>query len=340
MARAIRASTSTRSSAVSCGSWAAAAATSRTGRPTPSGARLQRRLQRRPLRRSSVSRAPLPESRSHEGRRPAHRGEHDGELRHEHELAVLRRRVHDVVPDPDGRARGPELRLGRRRDGRPDRGRARNRPPLEHRLGNFWHDLYRSLVYILLPLAVVLAVLLIWQGVPQTFHGHATATTLAGRASDDRARPCRVADRDQAARDERRRLLQLELRSAVREPERLDQLPRDAVDPADPGRSGLHVRPAGPRPAPCLDGLHLDVRRVRDRHRRQPARGAARIAVLRNSGSTCPGPRAVGRQHGRQGGPLRPGGTSIWTVATSDAPTARSTAASTPRLRPEVQSRS
>ena len=47
-------------------------------------------------------------------------------------------------------------------------------------LGNFWRDLYRSIVYILLPLSIVLAVVLIWQGVPQTFHGHATATTLQG----------------------------------------------------------------------------------------------------------------------------------------------------------------
>ena len=35
-------------------------------------------------------------------------------------------------------------------------------------------------VYILLPLAVVLAVILVSQGVVQTFHGHATATTLEG----------------------------------------------------------------------------------------------------------------------------------------------------------------
>jgi potassium-transporting ATPase potassium-binding subunit len=48
------------------------------------------------------------------------------------------------------------------------------------KLGNFWLDLYRSLVYILLPLSIVLAAVLISQGVPQTFHGHATATTLQG----------------------------------------------------------------------------------------------------------------------------------------------------------------
>ncbi len=47
-------------------------------------------------------------------------------------------------------------------------------------IGNFWVDLYRSLVYVLLPLAIVVAVILMWQGVPQTFHGHATATTLQG----------------------------------------------------------------------------------------------------------------------------------------------------------------
>ena len=47
-------------------------------------------------------------------------------------------------------------------------------------LGNFWVDLYRSLVYILLPVCVVLTVVLVWQGVPQTLRGHATATTLQG----------------------------------------------------------------------------------------------------------------------------------------------------------------
>ncbi len=47
-------------------------------------------------------------------------------------------------------------------------------------LGNFWVDLYRSCTYVLLPLALILTVILISQGVPQTFSGHATATTLEG----------------------------------------------------------------------------------------------------------------------------------------------------------------
>ena len=47
-------------------------------------------------------------------------------------------------------------------------------------LGNFWVDLYRSLTYILLPLALILGLILLSQGVPQTFAGHATAKTLEG----------------------------------------------------------------------------------------------------------------------------------------------------------------
>lgn len=47
-------------------------------------------------------------------------------------------------------------------------------------IGNFWVDLTRSTLYILLPLAVVGAIVLSWQGVTQTFDGTATATTLQG----------------------------------------------------------------------------------------------------------------------------------------------------------------
>ena len=48
------------------------------------------------------------------------------------------------------------------------------------KLGNFWVDLYRSMIYILLPLSIVLATILIWQGVPDTFSGHAVAHTVQG----------------------------------------------------------------------------------------------------------------------------------------------------------------
>ena len=88
------------------------------------GARLQRPLLGRPLRDPAAAGPPVPEPGPHEGRAVAPVAEHGRQLHHEHELAVLRRRVHDVVPDPDGRARGAELRLRRGRDRRARRRRS------------------------------------------------------------------------------------------------------------------------------------------------------------------------------------------------------------------------
>lgn len=42
-------------------------------------------------------------------------------------------------------------------------------------LGNFWVDLFRSTFYILLPLSILVAVFLVWQGVPQTFESNIPA---------------------------------------------------------------------------------------------------------------------------------------------------------------------
>ncbi len=47
-------------------------------------------------------------------------------------------------------------------------------------IGNFWADVTRSTLYVLLPIAFLAALVLVWQGVPQTFGGPATATTLQG----------------------------------------------------------------------------------------------------------------------------------------------------------------
>jgi len=47
-------------------------------------------------------------------------------------------------------------------------------------LGNFWVDLVRSLLWVLLPLSIVGALLLVWQGVPMNFHPYTQATGLSG----------------------------------------------------------------------------------------------------------------------------------------------------------------
>ena len=47
-------------------------------------------------------------------------------------------------------------------------------------IGNFWVDLTRAVLYGLLPLCVVLALILVLQGVPQSFSGYVQAVTLQG----------------------------------------------------------------------------------------------------------------------------------------------------------------
>jgi len=51
---------------------------------------------------------------------------------------------------------------------------------LSDTLGNFWVDLTRALLWILLPGALTGALLLLWQGVPMNFHPYAVATTVEG----------------------------------------------------------------------------------------------------------------------------------------------------------------
>ena len=62
------------------------------------------------------------------------------------------------------------------------RGLARERTSL---LGNFWVDVTRAILWVLLPLALVTAPLLVWQGVPMNFSPYAHAAVLQPTAYDE-----------------------------------------------------------------------------------------------------------------------------------------------------------
>ena len=149
--------------------------------------------------------------------------QHRRVVRDEHELAVLRRRDDDDELLADGRPGGAELRLGRRRH----RG-ARRRHPRASRaaLGHRARQLLRR------PHArrcstsccrsrIVGALFLVSQGVVQSLGAlrRRSRRSPAARA-DARPGPGRLAGDHQAARDQRRRLLQRQRRDAVREPAR------------------------------------------------------------------------------------------------------------------------
>jgi K+-transporting ATPase ATPase A chain len=47
-------------------------------------------------------------------------------------------------------------------------------------IGNFWVDVTRTTLYVLLPICVVYTLFLVWQGIPQTLGAYVDATTLEG----------------------------------------------------------------------------------------------------------------------------------------------------------------
>ena len=126
------------------------------------------------------------------------------------------------------------------------------------------------------------------------------------RDADDRAGTRGVAGSHQAARHERRRLLQRQLGAPVREP---DAVHESRSDPADlrPRRGPhLHVRPHGQGHAPGLgallgDGGHVPAGRLRRLSGRAGGQSDAGEAGRRERSDR----RAAGREHGRQGDALR-----------------------------------
>jgi K+-transporting ATPase ATPase A chain len=118
--------------------------------------------------------------RAFRGRRPGSGAQHRGQLRDQYQLAVLCRRDHAQLPDPDGgdhvqsflsAATGIAVAVAL------VRGFARR---TSQTIGNFWVDLTRITLYVLLPICIVVSLFLVWQGVPQTLLGYVDATTLEG----------------------------------------------------------------------------------------------------------------------------------------------------------------
>jgi potassium-transporting ATPase potassium-binding subunit len=72
-------------------------------------------------------------------------------------------------------------------------------------IGNFWVDLTRSTIYILVPLAIVTALALVWQGVPETADGKEVAALLDAQPADATPeagpRRCRATARGPGALD-------------------------------------------------------------------------------------------------------------------------------------------
>ena len=181
-------------------------------------------------------------------------------------------------------------------------------------IGSFWVDLTRSVLYILLPLALLFSIVLVSQGVVQTVDNYQTVNLL---------QPTRIATGSGSqARSwlSVQRLLRLRSSSLERMAEgfstptqlihlripRRFQLPRDAGDPANPGVAMLYVRRDGRRYAPGLGitGSHdHHLARLSCRLHLGGVEGKSRPFQLRSEPTSERSPTR--RQYGRKRSPLR-----------------------------------
>ena len=162
-------------------------------------------------------------------------------------------------------------------------------------IGNFWVDLTRTVVRILLPLSLVFTVVLMSQGVVQNLRGDTVATTIdaSTEVTEQRipAGPFASQEAIKQLGTQRWRVLQRQLGAPVREPERVHQHPGDLRHPADPVRrwSSTFGRMVGDkRQAEVLiAGDGRDPRRVRRlrhvrRAERQPEAHCGSVSISRS----------------------------------------------------------
>ena len=90
--------------------------------------------------------------------------------------------------------------------------------PGQRTIGNFWVDLIRTSLRILLPIAFVFAIILVACGVIQNNNGFTQVHTVAGATQQIPGGPSGQHGLDQATRHQRRRLLQHQLGAPVLEP--------------------------------------------------------------------------------------------------------------------------
>ena len=237
-------------------------------------------------------------------RRPGSVVQHRGELHHQHQLAELRRRKHDVLPRADARSDASELSVGG------DRHRARHGadPRLRAAFGAHRRQFLGRChpLHALHPHSDLRALC----AVPDLAGHSADARRLrrcddAGRRqADHRGRPGRLADRDQDARHQRRRLLQCQRRASVRESDRLVEFRADDLDLCARRGADQRVRPHGRQPAPRLGHPRRHGHSVHRRRHRLLLR-PRRTATTRSTRSASPAATWKARKSASASSPRR-----------------------------------
>jgi len=119
-------------------------------------------------------------------------------------------------------------------------------------VGNFWVDVTRCTLYILLPVCIPYALFLVWQGVPQTLGAYVDATTLEGAKQTIAVGPVASQVAIKMLGTNGGGFFNANAAHTVREPDRAVELRPDAVDLRARRGPDQRVRPHGRQHAPGL----------------------------------------------------------------------------------------
>jgi potassium-transporting ATPase potassium-binding subunit len=143
-------------------------------------------------------------------------------------------------------------------------------------VGNFWVDITRCTLYILLPICVIYALFLVWQGIPQTLGPYVEASTLEGAKQTIAVGPVASQIAIKMLGTNGGGFFNGQCRPSVREPDCAVELRADDLDLRDRRRAHQRVRPHGRQPAPGLGHSGGDGRVVHRRRRGGLLGGGAR----------------------------------------------------------------
>ena len=127
-------------------------------------------------------------------------------------------------------------------------------------IGNFWVDMVRGVFYILLPISFVAALVLVWQGVPQTLNGYSHATGLEGVAQNIAYGPIASQESIKELGTNGGGFLNANSAHPFENPTPLSDSPRDVPHPLYSRRPDVHLRQLGRQHAPGLDDPRGDER--------------------------------------------------------------------------------
>ena len=188
-------------------------------------------------------------------------------------------------------------------------------------IGNFWVDLTRCTLYILLPISIVVGLFFVWQGMPQNLGAYTEATTLEGAKQMIAQGPVASQEAIKMLGTNGGGFFNANSAHPFENPNALTNFVQIVLIFSIGAGAHQRVRPHGRRPAPGLGDLRRHGHPVPGRRRRRLlGRGAGQSRPSPRSAST-PAPSALQAGGNMEGKEVRFGiaNSALFATVTTDA---------------------